>query len=359
MKILFRVDSSTQIGTGHLMRCLTLAAEAKKREWDVCFVIRDASQKVLNFIKSYGFLVKPVTTTPKTQIEKKNDNNDRNWLAVGQETDAVETLEEVCKFKANWVVVDHYTLDATWHKLVMQECISMLVIDDLGNRKIHSDLLLDHNLSANVGKYADLVSANCKLLLGLKFALLRDDFRILRKRSLQRRTNTKVEKILITMGGVDIENYTLSVLRELSKNSFAKKCKFTVIVGNLYPHLDDLKDFVFSSKLKIRILSDVMNMAEILSNADLCIGAAGSSAWERCCLGLPSITLAIADNQIEIAQSLNDNNMALFSNLSDLQNDFEKFFHYSRKDLIQNMTASMLSACDGLGALRVLDNLEK
>ena len=96
-------------------------------------------------------------------------------------------------------------------------------------------------------------------------------------------------------------------------------------------------------------------MAEIMSNSDLCIGAAGSTSWERCCLGQPTITFSIADNQVEIAEQLSKKNIAIYSNLSNLLEDFDQFFGSSGKELQRVLITNSLLICDGFGAPRVIE----
>ena len=108
------------------------------------------------------------------------------------------------------------------------------------------------------------------------------------------------------------------VLEELAKSEYAKNCAFTVVLGRSYTYTTTLYAFLRESKLKVSVLSNVKNMAEIMSKSDLCIGAAGSTSWERCCLALPTISLAIADNQIEIAEQLGKRNVAIYSNISNV-----------------------------------------
>ena len=195
--------------------------------------------------------------------------------------------------------------------------------------------------------------------MGPQFALLRNEFKEWREHSLTMRFNRNIENILVTMGGVDTENYTLRILKEITKSKYAKKCNFTVIIGGSYPHTNTLHKFVEGSQLKISVLSSVKDMAEIMSNSDLCIGAAGSTSWERCCLGQPTITFAIADNQREIAKQLSQRNLAIYSNMSNLIPDFEQFFGDSGGELLRTLSTNSLQICDGFGASRVLEELEK
>ena len=137
------------------------------------------------------------------------------------------------------------------------------------------------------------------------------------------------------------------------------KCAFTAVTGRSYPHINSLNAFLQVSELNVSVLSNVKNMAEIMSKSDLCIGAAGSTSWERCCLGLPTISLAIADNQIKIAEQLAKRNVALYSNINNLLRNFEQFFNVSGKELQRALSVTASKICDGLGTSRVLEELEK
>ncbi len=357
MKLLFRSDASKKIGTGHVMRCITVAKKAQRQGWYTCFVLRDPNQNIVDLVHSTNSELYILTSNYLSQ-EETNPQCTNEWLPVSQEIDASETLNVVHQFKPDWIIVDHYGLDVTWHDLVKQSCKKIMVIDDLGNRQLNCDVLLDQNLGTNVEKYSGKLSHHCDLLLGPRFALLRDEFRDWRGKSLKRRQNAPREKILITMGGVDDSNYTLQILKELCKSNHAKKCKFTIITGGLYPHLEKLNAFVNSSKFSFFVLSNVTNMAELMSNSDLCIGAAGSTSWERCCLGLPTITFSIANNQEKIATELRDRNLSIYSNIKNLKHDFDLFFNAEGKDLMRTMTLNMRSVCDGLGSSRIINYLK-
>ena len=149
--------------------------------------------------------------------------------------------------------------------------------------------------------------------------MLRDEFRDWRGQSLKNRSAKSPEHILITMGGVDLNNYSLRILKELVASKHSKGCNFKIVIGQSYPHKTKLRQFVEFSEKKISILVNVTNMAEIMSKADLCIGAAGSTSWERCCLGLPALIIPIAHNQKEIAKSLHNERLAIYSSLTKLK----------------------------------------
>ena len=357
-KILLRVDASREIGTGHVMRCLAMANEAKQRDWECIFVLRDPEDEIVEYISSFDHRVKKLISADNKKIIC-NATTHGNWLPVSQMQDANETVDIIHDLKPDWIIVDHYALDPRWFSIVGKTNAKILVIDDLGDRELICDVLLDQNLGASAEKYDGKLPINCQLLLGPTFALLRSEFKDWRERSLENRLDRYVENILITMGGVDVDNHTLQILKEISKSEYAMKCAFTVVAGRSYPHTNSLNVFLQASKLNVSVLSNVKNMAEIMSKSDLCIGASGSTSWERCCLALPTISLAIADNQIEIAEQLSKRNVAIYSNISNLLRNFEKFFDLSGKELQRALIANSRQICDGLGTLRVLDVLEK
>ena len=352
------MDASREIGTGHVMRCLALANEAKQRDWECIFVLRDPEDGIVKYITSFDHRVKKLISADGEKITY-NATSHGDWLPVSQTQDANETVKVICELNPDWIIVDHYALDAIWFSIIEKISAKILVIDDLGDRKLICDVLLDQNLGASAEKYDGKLPINCHLLLGPTFALLRAEFKDWRERNLVGRLDRNIENILITLGGVDAENHTLQILKEISKSDYAMKCAFTVVVGGSYPHKKNLYEFLQTSKLKVSVLSNVKNMAQIMSESDLCIGAAGSTSWERCCLGLPTITFTIADNQIEIAEQLSQRKVAIYSNLSNLLMDFEGFFDVSGKELQRSLSTNSHQICDGLGVTRVLAELEK
>ena len=201
--------------------------------------------------------------------------------------------------------------------------------------------------------------SNCQLLLGPTFALLRSEFKDWRERSLEGRLNRNVENILITMGGVDTSNYTLRTLIEVAKSKYAKKCVFTIIIGSSYPHKDALHEFVEETKLRISVLSNIKNMAEIMSRSDLCIGAGGSTSWERCCLGLPTISFAIADNQIGVLAELEKETCTIISDLEKISSDFEKLLSEEHSQQLKKLSLNSSKVTDGNGIKLLLERLDQ
>ena len=357
-RILLRVDASSEIGTGHVMRCLALSNEAKQRGWECTFVLRDPDDEIIKYITSFSHRVEKLTSIDGEKITY-NATAHGDWLPVSQIKDANETAEVIRELDPDWIIVDHYALDATWLSIVEKSNSKILVIDDLGDRELICDVLLDQNLGASAEKYHGKLPSNCRLLLGPTFALLRSEFKDWRERSLEGRLNRNVENILITMGGVDTGNYTLRTLIEVAKSEYAKKCVFTVVIGSSYPHSDALHEFVNETKLRISVLSNVNNMAEIMSKSDLCIGAGGSTSWERCCLGLPTISFAIADNQIGVLAELEKETCTIISSLEKISSDFEKLLSEEHSQQVKKLSLNSSKMTDGNGINLLLERLDQ
>lgn len=340
------------------MRTLTLANEAKLRGWSVCFVLRDPLDKYVQLILASGHKARLLDSKDAKTIDKLSGRSYDNWLCVTQEKDAYDTLNVIHYFKPDWVIADHYALDAKWHRIVKQYCAKILVIDDLADRPLDCKILLNQNLSATKIKYQKNITEPCEYLLGPEYALIRKEFPTWRKRSLERRIVGKVQSILITMGGIDCKNYTLEVLRKLENGKHSSLCNYIIVVGPSYPHILELTQFIKSSKLQTYILTNISNMAEIMAKSDLCIGAAGSTSWERCCLGLPTITLSVAENQKENLVGLEKKGAAIASSLEKICSDFDKLSNPNNINDLASMSERSAVICDGNGVERVLDVLE-
>ena len=179
-----------------------------------------------------------------------------------------------------------------------------MVIDDLADRPHHCDLLLDQNLGRQTQDYANLVPAQCKLLIGPQYALLRPEFAALRAYSLQRRQQPTLKNILITMGGVDLPNATEQVLQALKGCALPQDCCISVIMGLQAPWSEQVRTQAQDMPWPTEVMVNISDMAQRMADSDLAIGAAGSTSWERCCLGLPTLMVVLADNQQTGAKAL-------------------------------------------------------
>ncbi len=304
MKIIIRVDSSLEIGTGHVMRCLTLADTCKKKGTDVQFICRDHPGNLIENIQGEGYIVHVLEAVDTIDLELDNVY----WLGTTQEKDANECHAVLQKILPDWLIVDHYAIDYIWQSKLKGTYQKLMVIDDLADRQHYCDLLLDQTFGRKQKDYQNLVSKNCQMLLGSEYALLRPEFSEWRVFSLRRRAKLKFKRLLVTMGGVDPNNFTGQVLEVLKQCDLPKDLEITIILGGGSLHLNEIKKLSREMPWLTQVKIDVTNMAEIMSNSDLSIGAAGTTTWERCCVGLPCIQLVIADNQITIADALSANN---------------------------------------------------
>lgn len=293
MKTAIRVDSSTVIGSGHLMRCLTLAERMRKEQnAEVHFISRDLEGNLHEKIKEAGFFLHVL---PRHALDESLTGY-AAWLTVSKEQDAKETLDCVTtQFqRLNWLIVDSYALDEVWEKMLRPYVGKIVVIDDLANRKHDCDALLDQNFYLDMEhRYDGLVPSVCKKFLGPQYALLREEFYEEKKHARER--TGKVKNILVFYGGSDSTNETMKALRALVRME-RKDIAVQVVVGGGNPHKNEIKTFCKRYPW-MEYACQVNNMAERMNIADLSIGAGGTTTWERCFLGLPAIVTAVAENQ--------------------------------------------------------------
>ena len=306
MHVVFRVDASIQIGTGHVMRCLTLADELTRQDQECRFICREHPGNLGDLIKSKGYgltLLPAPADQPLNQANRAFDDYAR-WLGVTWQEDAYQTLEKISTLNPGWLVVDHYSLDAKWERTLSSAVGKVMVIDDLANRPHESALLLDQNLGRVASDYDGLLPAECLRLNGPRYALLRPEFAALREQSLSRRKNPELKRILISLGGVDPTNVTGQVLTGLAHSSLPASTELDIIMGASAPYLDEVRQQAAQLSFKATVSVNVQNMAERMCLADLSIGAAGGTSWERSCLGLPAVLVVLADNQVSGAKAL-------------------------------------------------------
>ena len=279
MNILFRVDSSFEIGTGHVMRCLTLAKMLKDAGCTVAFAMRAYSGDLCDYVERQGFSVFRMF----------------HGTHFSQEIDAQLTIEIIQEWKEqiDWCIVDHYQIDRRWEEQVKKYVGKIMVVDDLANRPHDCDLLLDQNYYKNMKqRYDGLVPKNCRLFLGPKYMILRSEF-YEAKKSVKIRSG-HVQRMLIFFGGSDPTNETEKVLQAL-RDLQLTHIKVDIVVGNANPWRLRIREMCF--EMNINYHCQINYIAELMAQADLSFGAGGVTMWERCFLGLPSIVTIVAENQ--------------------------------------------------------------
>jgi len=304
MNVIFRTDASFDIGTGHVMRCLTLAAALRRRGASCRFICRRLPGNLIQDIRLRGFEVIELPYVSSLFRGGEKGPAHAVWLGTDWKTDAEETKSAICGAVIDWLVVDHYALDARWEGVLGSCCNSLFVIDDLADRPHYCDMLLDHTLGRDQADYLPLVPSGCHLLCGSQYALLRPEFSSLRSYSLNRRARPVFRELLINMGGVDRDNMTGQILNMLRSCQLPTDCRVTVVMGTTAPWLQKVLEQVQQVPWPTRVLVGVSDMPQLMADSDLAIGAAGVTSWERCCLGLPTIMLILAQNQIKIAREL-------------------------------------------------------
>ena len=316
MKVAFRADASLQMGSGHVMRCLTLADALKARGAQCHFISRAHPGHLLETIHQRGYkvnsLVAPVLRAQeaiKKIVTKEPDPQQEPvhaaWLGSTWQADVQETAAVLASLQPDWLVVDHYALDQHWEEVLAPHYRKLMVIDDLADRHHCCDLLLDQNLGRQPEHYVPWVPAHCRVLTGPQYALLRPEFAALRPYSLQRRqARPALRQLLITMGGVDQPNATGQVLQAFKSCSLPADCQITVVMGLTAPWLQNVRELAALMPWPTEVVVNVNDMARRMADSDLVIGAAGSTSWERCCLGLPTLMVVLADNQKEAAAHL-------------------------------------------------------
>lgn len=357
MNVDFRVDSSRLIGTGHVMRCLTLA-EALRKEDAVCrFICRNHPGNLINEIKRRGFDVLELKFDGDWTNLGISNSEHASWLGADWQTDAEQTKACAGVNIADWLIVDHYAIDSRWEFALAMHYRKIMVIDDLADRPHFCDLLLDQTFGRDPTDYRPLVPEYSKLLCGSSFAILRPEFSAIRPYSLNRRIRPSMKELLITLGGVDKDNLTCSVMQVLGSCPIPRECKITVVMGETAPWLDKVRAQAQDMNWHTRVLCGVKNMAELMANSDLAIGAAGSTSWERCCLGLPTIMLTLANNQIKIAHSLNQIGAVSLFDISKLGYQQLITTEQLEPQYLKNMSLATASITDGLGTGKITELL--
>lgn len=359
MLVAFRADASLQIGNGHVMRCLTLADTLRQRGAHCFFVCRPHEGNLIELIVQQGYKVLVLNKLENVLSFSVEKLKHSNWLGTDWTTDAEDARQalenELRNEVLDWLVVDHYALDYRWERTLRSKTKRIMVIDDLADRPHDCDLLLDQNLGRRVEDYTCLVDINCVTLIGPKYALLRPDFTKFRAQSVARRANfSPFSNLLIAVGGVDKDNVTGLVLDALKACTLPADLKVTVIMGSNAPWLEQVQQQAATMPCSTIVMVGVRNMAQLMASSDLSIGAAGCTSWERCCLGLPTLLLVLAENQQSGAIALQKEGAAIVLEVGiQLKKTLNTCLSIeSVQALMKTMPEKAAKICDGKGAER-------
>lgn len=300
--IVFRADASRLIGSGHVMRCLTLAQRLRKEQnAKVIFIMRKLLGNLIDVVRKQSFAV--LVLPPADEDYKLDDYG--LWLTVPMEVDAQQTIEILQHYLqehdcdvADRLIVDSYALDEQWERMLRPYCKEIIVIDDLANRRHDCDILLDQNFYLNKDvRYVGLVPEHCKMLLGPEHALLREEFYEAKK--YLRKRDGNIKNILVFYGGSDLTNETekaIKALVQLHNEGYSFTADVITGVSN---SCREKIEKICSKYHFLHYYCQVSNMAEFMNKADLMLGAGGSTTWERLYMELPALVTAVAENQIQ------------------------------------------------------------
>jgi len=358
----FRVDASNSIGTGHVMRCLTLATQLRQTGNEVLFYCRNHPGNRIEYIESLGFAVSTLCESNLgSRIEQNPPLAHSKWLGVFQIEDAQEMISKLPKNLPifDWLIVDHYALDQTWEHKMRGYFRGLMAIDDLADRQHDCDILLDQNFYINNDeRYIGKLKSDCTKILGPEYALLRPEFYLAREKLVKK--TSAVSLVLIFFGGSDNSNQTLKVLNAL-KLCGDLNLKIVVVLGSNYSHKESIREYVLQMGQQITLYDGVSNFSELMAQADLFIGSAGVTTWERCCLGLPSLVITVAMNQVEPTQQLDGLGVLKFlgqSNSLTVEQISEGILEFiSDRSRLGEMATKAKELVDGLGVFRCIDTL--
>ena len=367
-QIAIRVDASTRMGTGHVMRCITLAKKLKENNCRIIFLSKQHNGHLNSFIEASGFelisLSKPINNID-------NEQDDKHWLGCHFQDDANECIQKLLQVieipKIDLLIVDHYSLDYQWQTQLLPHCKKIMVIDDLANRKHLGDILLDQTYGRVKQDYQKLVPKECNLLLGQSFILLRDEFYQNRELAKENRFNkalqtqskqNKHNKVLISLGGTDPDNMASQILSWLIKNNTANNELSVCLVASATSHFLDGLQSLTQAHSWINIVTQPPSMAALMLDATIAIGSSGATAWERCCLGLPTLSIISAANQQLVSHNLQAAgaiiNLGWFSELTETGfNNALNTLLYNQQQY-QKMVSHSFACCDGLGVNKVV-----
>ena len=349
LRIVFRTDANQIIGTGHFMRCLTLADELQHHDVEIGFVARDLPQHFQEMLSTHGMTYFALPNTDEMQALDELPH--AQWLQTSQSHDAQQTLTALGVGQWDWLVVDHYALDHRFETSLRAVAKRIMVIDDLADRVHDCDVLLDQNFYQDQEqRYIRKVPSHARLLLGPRFALLRPEFKKMHQQ--MRPRSGKVRNILVSFGGVDALNLTTKTLELLIDLKLG--AEVNVVIGQQNPHKSEIHQICVKHHFNCHIQTN--QMTALMAQADLAIGAGGTTIWEKCCMGLPSICIPVADNQYQQLDDLRKNGL-VFSQTSDM--DSVEFLRstlcslISHPELLNKQSQLGFALVDGEGVEKV------
>jgi len=357
MRVAFRTDASSQIGTGHVMRCLTLADALREQGAECQFVSREHDGHLMDHIRSRGYAAHALPT-PRANTLFESDLAHASWLGVDWQTDTDQTRVALGSAAVDWLIVDHYALDSRWESAMRSSCKRIMAIDDLADRQHDCDLLLDQNYGSSAKRYRGLISEDCAQCHGPEYALLKPVYAERRAQMLAR--DGQVCRVLIYFGGgSDAVNLTLLAVQAFQSPELAH-IALDIVVGAAYAHHSSLEELV-AQRGKATIYWQLPDLADLMAKADLAIGAGGATTWERCCMGLPTIVISVAENQRAACEALSaDKLIDYLGHIDQVNSELVRdrvLFFVKNSDLLLELSEKGMKLVDGNGIECVVDKI--
>jgi len=372
MPLILRADANSRIGTGHVMRCIALGqtwragdprTEIKGRRSggraqgsetsSVVFICSEIPDSLAERLKSEGFDLIRVDAEPGTPDDIRQTLEAVSTLSSDPNPFSPQSREGEAASEG-WLVLDGYHFDLEYQRSIRRLGHKLLLIDDYNHLpEYECDILLNQNINALELDYT--INPDARLLLGTDYAMLRGEFFQCR-RGIRPVQGEQDQTVLVTLGGADPDNVTLKVIKALQQLD-AMDLHTKIIIGSANPHYETLKKAVADSAFDLQLLTDVEDMPEVMNWADLAISAAGSTCWELCCLGVPFVTLVLAENQRGLAAGLDARGVATCLGGNPSVHEISAAVGTLRKDEKQRICCSEKGRelVDGLGAARVLN----
>ena len=359
--VLFRVDASHFLGNGHVVRCVALA-EALIEQGHCCvFACRDLPGNAVDWLQRKNFDV-VVLPAPEKSIEPQHDDFS-TWAQCDPQWDAKNSAFCLQHYSATWLVIDHYAWSASEHALLKPLAVKTLVIDDLCNRPLSADILVDSGSHVNADYQPWLKSSNLRLL-GREYLPLRKNFRLLRTQNFSKADIQS--HVLISCGATDSVNHSLALLEIIAPILAQGRLRVSCVLAANAPHIQQLKDYCHSHR-GAQLVVDPDDMASLIASTDFVMGTAGSGVWERCALGKPSAVIMAGEDQCNNFNSL----IQLGGGCSIAQDDncfaispdkvlylLKQWYIKPSDDLYQYQKAAW-KLCDGQGAQRIAQKMQQ
>lgn len=355
--VYFRVDASRDIGAGHAMRCLSLAQGYGAQGYRCIFVMAQAMDQIVDLVNRRGFIVERMPESDGSCSISGGPYRHSSWLRTSERADADSFLAVTDKYQfcEGIVVVDHYAIAKEWETAVSCR-YDVLAIDDLNDRPHTARWVLDQTHGKLPKAYDGLIAESSRLLLGAGYALLSPSYTDLREKAEERAKERGFGgNVLVSLGGTYNHDLCLTVVTQIAKVQGIDKITLVMGAGgeNYLPQWHDLAPYP-----NLELVTFTEKMPELLLQCDLCIGAAGSSSWERCALGIPSISVVIAENQKAIGAFLDESGATVMMDVCELEatdrlcSSVELLIQ--TQELKDDMASAALSVCDGKGVERVV-----